>query len=88
VVSLNDIFSRIYADWVIAPDGLSATQASNSRETFLCSDGNVVGSALQGVISVQSTEDDDFIGFAFGYAPGDNENPNADYLLFGKHGIM
>jgi hypothetical protein len=60
------------------------TQESNSRETVFCSDGNVVGSALQGVISVQSADDDDFIGFAFGYAPGDNNNPNADYLLFGK----
>ncbi|MEM9599242.1 MAG: PKD domain-containing protein, partial [Acidobacteriota bacterium] len=41
-----------------------------------------IGVEVEGQIRVAGgTGDDDFIGFALGFAPGDFSNPNADYLV-------
>lgn len=67
--------------WSIAPDGLSAVQHNNGQPTLFCSDFNAQGTRLEGAIAVETTGDDDFIGFALGYQLGDISNPSADYLL-------
>jgi hypothetical protein len=67
--------------WDVEAGGNSVIQKVNGNPTFFYSDFNALGSPLQGSVQVQGTNDDDFIGFAIGFAPGDTSNSNADYLL-------
>lgn len=76
--------------WVVAPDSLSVVLASGNLAnlTFFYSDFELLdpeiegGTAvIEGTITVETSGDDDYIGFALGFQPGDSTNPNADYLL-------
>lgn len=67
-------------NWVPAGDNLSVTQTNNGQPTFYYSDFGAFGTAFEGEITVTGS-DDDFIGFALGFQPGDSTNPGADYLL-------
>lgn len=67
-------------DWEIAPDGESVLQSVNGQPTLFFSDFQIGSMEAEGVIDV-SGGDDDYIGFAIGYQPGDIANPDADYLL-------
>jgi hypothetical protein len=67
--------------WNTAPDGSSVTQSVNGQPTLFVSDFNAFGSDVRGKIRVNSNTDDDYIGFAIGYQPGDTGNAAADYLL-------
>ena len=67
-------------NWTVAGDGLSVFQSVNGQPTLFVSDFDAFNSTLEGVIRV-SGGDDDLIGFALGYEPGDVSNPSADYLL-------
>lgn len=66
--------------WTVAGDGQSVFQSINGQPTLFVSDFDAFYSAFEGVIEVTGT-DDDFVGFAIGYVPGDIGNPSADYLL-------
>jgi hypothetical protein len=66
--------------WSVAPGGLTVVQSQNGQPTVFHSDFNLYNLRIEGQVSV-SASDDDFIGFALGYQPGDVGNPNADYLL-------
>jgi hypothetical protein len=66
--------------WTVAGDGQSVFQSVNGQPTLFVSDFDAFFSTFEGVIEVSGT-DDDFIGFAIGYVPGDISNPAADYLL-------
>ena len=66
--------------WTVAGDGQSVFQSVNGQPTLFVSDFDAFFSTFEGVIEV-SGSDDDFIGFAIGYVPGDITNPAADYLL-------
>ncbi|MCA9972492.1 MAG: hypothetical protein KC425_19860, partial [Anaerolineales bacterium] len=68
-------------DWVVAADGQSVLQTQNGQPTFFYSDFEATQLEIEGYIQVSTTTDDDFIGFAFGFEPGDTTNPNAEYLL-------
>jgi hypothetical protein len=67
--------------WTVDGSGNSVFQSVNGNPTFFYSDFSSLGSPLQGTIRVETTSDDDFIGFAIGFNPGDTANPSADYLL-------
>lgn len=67
--------------WEIEPDGLSVLQTVNGQPTLFVSDFDLSGMQVEGVIEVETTGDDDLIGFAIGYQPGDVSNPDAEYLL-------
>ncbi len=67
--------------WTVAPDGLSVFQSVNGQPTLFHSDFNAFNTMVEGKIRVETTGDDDFIGFALGFEPGDSSNPLADYLL-------
>ena len=67
--------------WTVAPGGNSVLQSVNGNPTFFYSDFNALGSPLKGGIVVETTGDDDFIGFAIGFDPGDTTNASVDYLL-------
>ncbi len=66
--------------WIVSPSGQSATQVANGQPTLFYSDFNVQDRDVQGTVSV-ADGDDDYIGFALGFQPGDTSNPAADYLL-------
>lgn len=67
--------------WTVATDKKSVKQTVNGPPVFFYSPFEVIGSTMQGKISVETTGDDDFVGFALGFNPGDSWNENADYLL-------
>lgn len=69
-------------NWTVAGDGLSVFQSVNGQPTLFVSDFDAFNSTLEGVIRVSAgAGDDDLIGFALGYDPGDVSNASADYLL-------
>lgn len=61
----------------------SATQNVNSIPTVLFNNVNSQGLALSGTIEVQTSSDDDFIGFVLGYDDNDlfGSNATTDYIL-------
>lgn len=73
--------SQPASSWVVAANGLSVTQTVNSRPSIYLSPLPAFGTFLEGILRVQSTSDDDFIGFVLGFASGDSENPQAEYIL-------
>jgi hypothetical protein len=62
--------------WNVAEDGLSVFQSNNSNPGFFLSDFDAAGSVLDGTFTVETTSDDDIIGFVFGY-----QDPNHFYLF-------
>jgi len=70
------------AIWTVSPSGDSVYQSVNAFTTFYYSDFDALGNPLSGTIRVDSSGgDDDYIGFAIGFEPGDTTDPSADYLL-------
>jgi len=67
--------------WTVSGDGYSVLQSINGQPTLFYSDFPVFDTEVEGTIEVVTTVDDDFIGFALGFQPGDTTNSNADYLL-------
>jgi MYXO-CTERM domain-containing protein len=67
--------------WTPAADGSSVFQSVNGQPTLFVSDFNVFGTDVRGKIRVDTSGDDDYVGFAIGYQPGDTTNGSADYLL-------
>ncbi|UCE74262.1 MAG: hypothetical protein JSV56_00780 [Methanomassiliicoccales archaeon] len=66
--------------WTVSTDHTSVYQSNNGQPTMFYSDFLAFGTEMQGTIKVTGT-DDDLIGFALGFQPGDSSNTNADYLL-------
>jgi hypothetical protein len=67
--------------WTVAGDNLSVFQSVNGQPTLFYSDFAAFNTNFQGKIKVETTGDNDFIGFALGFQPGDTSNSSADYLL-------
>jgi hypothetical protein len=69
-------------EWTVSDDGLSVNQSVNGQPTLFYSDFDVFNTEVEGSIQVAVGQwDDDFIGFALGFKPGDTVNSNANYLL-------
>ncbi len=68
-------------NWVLEADNNAVKQTLNGQPTVFHNNQNSQGNALSGTIQVQTTSDDDFVGFVLGYRAGDLSNPAADYLL-------
>ena len=68
-------------EWILSGDNLNVTQINNGQPTFFYSDFNAFNTDLVATITVETTGDNDFIGFALGFEPNDSTNPSADYLL-------
>ncbi|QQR91209.1 MAG: hypothetical protein IPJ88_05610 [Myxococcales bacterium] len=80
-VSTEEYYSGSTAVWTML-DRYSATQGTNTTNPTI----GLVGTEAKGVtyvidIEVQTTSDDDFIGFVLGFNPGDTSNASADYLF-------
>ncbi|MCP4324951.1 MAG: hypothetical protein GY787_24510 [Alteromonadales bacterium] len=74
-------------NWVVAGDNNSVLQTKNSSNpTFFISYNPFIDSKFTGNITVETTGDDDFIGFVFGYKSPYSDNGDAakdfDFLLF------
>lgn len=71
-------------NWVLpgAPND-SVFQTLNSRPTMFFNNANSQGTSLSGSIKVETTGDDDFVGFVLGYDDGDlfGTNATTDYIL-------
>ncbi len=73
--------------WTVAGDNNSVIQSVNSTTpTFFISSNPFINSKFTGTIAVETTGDDDFIGFVFGYKSpftGNSDgNYDLDFLLF------
>ena len=88
-VDLNTWTSESYSSVPGFPDGLwnvssggdSVTQTNNGQPTFFYSDFNAFNTEVSGKVRVNTSSDNDLIGFALGFLPGDSTNTTADYLL-------
>lgn len=74
-------FGNSTANWVVNDAGTFVTQTRNTDPSVFYSDFPIKGADITGTIRVNSTSDDDFIGFVIGYEPGDFDNENAEFLL-------
>ncbi|WP_181566743.1 HYR domain-containing protein [Aequorivita sp. CIP111184] len=71
-------------NWVPAPDGSSVLQTVNSNPSFYVSNADYFNTTIQGEFRVETTSDDDFIGFVIGYQSPNTTTPNDEYnfILF------
>lgn len=67
--------------WNVASDGGGVLQTVNGQPTIFFSDFDAFKTEVTGVIRVNTTSDDDVIGFVLGFEPGDSQDPDAEYLL-------
>ncbi|MCP3979261.1 MAG: hypothetical protein GY716_08035 [bacterium] len=68
-------------NWTLSGDGFQVTEPTNGEPNVFCSTTNAFVSELIGELRVNGSSDDDFVGFALGFSPGDTSNPGADYVL-------
>ena len=68
--------------WTVSSDGRSVTQSVNSQPGIFVSTLPATGVTATFSISVNTTDDDDFIGWAVGYEQGDFTNAGAEWILF------
>jgi hypothetical protein len=66
---------------VVPPENTTVNQSVNGQPTLFYSDFTAFNTDVKGEIKVETIDDDDFIGFALGFEPGDATNASADYLL-------
>lgn len=67
--------------WNVQPGNDSVIQTLNGNPTVFYSDFNSFGNQLSGSIRVNTTGDDDFIGFVIGFNPGDLTAAATNFLL-------
>ncbi len=68
--------------WEISLDRLSVTQRENPDPSFFYSDFEVESARVTAELRVAAGElDDDWIGFAIGFDPGERRDANADFLF-------
>jgi Thrombospondin C-terminal region/PEP-CTERM motif len=69
-------------NWVVAPGGTSVLQTVNGNPTFFVSGSDQINTTLRGKIKVETSSDDDFIGFVFGLNGPMTTGNDMDFLLF------
>ena len=67
--------------WTVGGGGTTVTQSVNGQPTLFVGDFNAFGTKITGKVRAGNDGDDDYIGFALGFASGDTTNPLANYLL-------
>jgi hypothetical protein len=68
-------------NWVLQAGNNSVLQTINGRPTVFFGPGDAQGTKLSGTIRVQTTTDDDFIGFVLGFKSGDLSAGSTDFIL-------
>lgn len=69
-------------NWVVAADGSSVLQTVNNQPTFFVSGNDQINTTFRGKIKVETTGDDDFVGFVFGFNSPATVGTDMDFLLF------
>jgi hypothetical protein len=69
--------------WTVSGDNSSVLQSVNGQPTMFYSDFNAAGTDISGSLFIDSNSDgdDDYVGFAIGFEPGDSSSAAAEYLL-------
>lgn len=80
-VDLSDWKADGGGNWTLQSSNDGVKQSRNSRPTVFFNDRDSQGTALSGSIEVQTTNDDDFVGFVLGYNERDLFADTADYIL-------
>jgi len=74
-------------NWSVQDGGASVFQSINGQPTYFVSPNDFFNTTVEGRFGVETTSDDDFIGFVFGYnEPGDNNTDASFFLLNWKQG--
>ena len=69
-------------NWVVSSSGLSLRQTINGEPTFFVSPDTFINARISGTISVDRGDDNDFVGFVFGYrAPNGNSSQYQCWLF-------
>lgn len=68
--------------WTVASGGASVFQSINGDPTFFVSPTSQIDTTLRGKIRVETTGDDDFIGFVFGFSGPASTGNDMNYVLF------
>lgn len=76
-----DHYGAREAQWVVSIDGESVSQKTDSQPTFFYSDFNSFDNTISVKLKVETNPDDDYIGFALNFKPGDTRNNDANFLL-------
>jgi hypothetical protein len=89
-----ELFDQPDARWTLSAGNTVATQSVNADASILLSDFSVSGLQIQGSWRVNTTSDDDFMGFVFGYqGRGDfylfdwKQSDQSDPLGFAERGM-
>ena len=69
------------ATWTLDPAGLFAVANDNAAATAAVADFDASYGPITFELEVQTTYDDDYVGFAVGVLPGDSSSSSADFLL-------
>jgi len=81
-VDLTSWSSEGSGNWSTQSGNDSVVQSTNGQPTvFFESGSNARGTQLSGEINVQTTGDDDFIGFVLGYQAGELTSSSSDFWL-------
>ncbi len=68
--------------WTVAPDGSQVVQEQNGEPFFFVSPETVINQTIRGTFEVETTGDDDIVGFVFGYtAPGASDPFDYDFVV-------
>jgi len=68
--------------WTISADALTVTQSQNADPAIYGSTLPAPGVTMGFTLAVNTTSDDDFIGWSIGYEQGENFQAGGDWLLF------
>ena len=68
--------------WSLSSDRLTVTQSQNADSAVYMSNLPATGTEISVDLTVNTTSDDDFIGFVLGYESGENTSSSGDWLLF------
>ena len=81
-VDLTGWIAEGQGNWSVQSGGDTVFQSTNGQPTVFFEDGsNARGTQLSGEITVQTTRDDDFIGFVLGYQSGELSAATTDFWL-------
>jgi hypothetical protein len=69
-------------NWVVSADGTNVLQTINGNPTFFVSPNTFINTTVQGSFGVETTGDDDYIGFVFGFKTPQGTGTDFDFLLF------
>lgn len=71
-------------NWTVSADGSNVFQSVNNNQTFFVSPNSYFNTTVTGQLRVETTSDDDYIGFLFGYQTPNSTTTTGDwnFLVF------